>query len=365
MRSPRNKLLVNTASLLLAGMLAACGEAGSNVAQEKPVIPVLAQRVSYSAPEVERSLSATIQARVVSDHAFRVEGKITRRLVNVGDRVVRDQPLAVLDDSDLKLQLTQANAEADAARSVLAQQEAEEARLGKLLKGGWVAASAFDRQKAAADEARGRIRRAEQAVVLAGNAVSYATLVADGDGVVIRTAAEPGQVIAPGQPAITIAREGEMEALVAVPEDEVSDVSQGEASVILWSNSSRQYTAKLRELSPVADPATRTYAARFTILDPDSNMLLGMSAELRIRKPGPRGATLPIAALFDQGNGPSVWRVDPGKGSLMLKPVKVTSYGTSSVQIADGLDEGEYVVVLGAQKLDAARKVRLVENLKQ
>ena len=164
------------AVILLLPLLAACSEADSTPAKDKvPVlVPVLAERISFDSSTVEQSLSATIEPRVVSDQAFRVQGKVTARLVNVGNRVREGQPLAMLDDTDLKLQLTQAKAEAEAAANVLQQQGAEEQRLAKLLKGGWVAASAYDRQKAALDEARGRLAGAEQAVELARNAVAYA-----------------------------------------------------------------------------------------------------------------------------------------------------------------------------------------------
>ena len=353
------------AVILLLPLLAACSEADSTPAKDKLPVPVLAERISFDSSTVEQSLSATIEPRVVSDQAFRVQGKVTARLVNVGNRVREGQPLATLDDTDLKLQLTQAKAEAEAAANVLQQQGAEEQRLAKLLKGGWVAASAYDRQKAALDEARGRLARAEQAVELARNAVAYAVLTADRDGVVIRTSTEPGQVMGAGQTAVTVAQEGEIEALVAVPETRLKEITEGTARVEIWSNPSQSYAARLRELSPVADPATRTYAARFTIDNPDKALMLGMSAELKISLNGGRGTSIPLAALLDQGAGPAVWSVDPQSGSLTMKWVEVASYGAATARVTGGVSDGDYVVVMGAQKLDSGLKVRVVDSLER
>jgi RND family efflux transporter MFP subunit len=346
--------------LLLLPLLAACDEAESTAVREKPVVPVIAERIVYGATAMEQSFSATIEPRIVSDLAFRVQGKVTARFVNVGDHVHKGQALVALDDTDFRLQEVQARAEAAAAANVLGQQQAEERRLAQLFSGGWVAASAYDRQKAALDEARARLERAQQAVELAGNAVSYAILTADCDGVVTRTSAEPGQVLGPGQIAATVAHEGELEALAAVPETHLKDITDGEARVEIWADPSRSYRARLRELSPVADPATRTFAARFTILDPDSTLKFGMSSELKISTMGHRSAAIPLAALLDRGKGPAVWQVDPQSGSLAVRNVEVASYGPSTAYVTGGVVDGDYVVVMGAQKLDVGLKVRIV-----
>src|SRR5262249_35542092 len=153
--------------------------------------------------------------------------------------------------------------------------------------------------------------KAERALALAVNALSYATLRADTDGIVTATSVEPGQVMAAGQTAIVVARTAEKEAAVAIPEQLVGPVKAGSATVSLWSNSSKTYQARLRELSPSADPATRTYAARFTILGADSHVDLGMTATLTIVDAiSTQVARLPLSALFDQGRGPCVFVVD-------------------------------------------------------
>ena len=205
--------------------------------------------------------------------------------------------------------------------------------------------------------------RGERALGLAHNALSYATLTADADGVVTATQIEPGQVVAAGQPAIRLARTGEKEAVVAVPEALIDQLRGGTATVTLWANGGSRYAATLRELSPSADPVTRTYLARYTIQKAGDDIQLGMTATVSLRPAGSdRIARLPLSALYNQGQGPAVWVVGEG-GALTLKPVTVAALETREVLISGGVEEGDEVVALGVQKLDAGQKVRVVEAL--
>lgn len=354
------RLLPLPLALLLA--LAACQD---RTAQEapRPERPVLVQVARFEPRAPERTFVATIRPRVESDLGFRVAGKVARRLVNVGDAVRAGAPLAALDETDLRLQAEQAEAEARAATAALAQAEAELRRVATLRSDGWSTASAHDRQKAAAEEARGRVARAERALALAANALSYATLSADADGVVTAAHIEPGQVVAAGQAAIRLARQAEKEALVAVPEAQIAHVRTGAAGLSLWSNPDRTYEARLRELSPSADPATRTYLARFALPQAGPEVQLGMTATLVVGQAGGgRVARLPLSALYNQGSGPALWVIE-ADGRPVLRPVTVAAYEARDVLIASGIGEGDRVVTLGVQKLDAGQRVRVVQAL--
>lgn len=360
-RLSRTPALVAAALLSLG--LAACTD---SVAEQeaKPDRPVLVAKVHFEEIVPERTFVASIRPRVESDIGFRVTGKVARRLVQVGDKVAKGTPLAELDETDLRLQAEQAEAELNAARTALSQAEAEENRSTELRRRGWASEAAFDRQKAAAAEARSRLARAERSVELTRNNLSYATLTADTDGVVTATLVEPGQVVAAGQTAIRIAQLGEKEAVVAVPEALLSRVRQGEASVTLWSDRDRRYAAHLRELSPAADPTTRTYLARFAVPDAGDEVALGMSATLAVKGgTGEKAARLPLSALFNQGPGPALWVVDRATGAVGLKPVTVVRYDAREVLVTDGVADGDEIVALGVQKLDPAQKVRVVEAL--
>src|SRR5215216_989963 len=336
--------LLTGASLAFAVFaLTGCNEKAAEA--PAPGRPVLVATVHYAAETPERSFVGTIRPRIETDMGLRVPGKVAKRLVEVGQTVDVGQPLATLDEVDLKLQAEQAEAEYRAATGVLAQAGASEQRAKDLRAKGWTTDAQMDTARAAADEARARLNRAERSVELTKNSLSYATLVADTRGVVTATLVEPGQVVASGQTAVRVARFAEKEAVVAMT---------------LWSEANKKYTAKLREVAPSADPATRTYLAKFSLPDAGDSVSLGMTATLTLAdRVTERVAKLPLSALYSQGGDPSLYVVD-ASGDVVLKPVAVKSYETNSVVISGGVDEGARVVTLGVQKLDPAQKVRVV-----
>jgi RND family efflux transporter MFP subunit len=356
-----SKLLAGVALAAVAVALAGCND---KVAEKPaPSRPVLVATAHYEAETPERSFVGTIKPRIEADMGFRVPGKVARRLVEVGQTVEVGQPLATLDEVDLKLQAEQAVAEDTAATGVVAQAVAAETRAKELRAKGWTTDAQMDSARAAADEARARLNRAERSVDLTKNSLSYATLVADGRGVVTATLIEPGQVVAAGQTAIRVARFAEKEAVVAIPETLVERAKTGSASVTLWSEPNRKYAARLREISPSADPATRTYLAKFSLPDVGDNVELGMTATLTLcDQKTARVARLPLSALYDAGDKPSFYVVDDA-GGVALKPVTIKAYESNDVVISGGVDEGAKVVALGVQKLDPSQKVRVVSSL--
>jgi RND family efflux transporter MFP subunit len=359
--SSYSRLLSGASLAFLAFALAGCND---KVAEKPaPSRPVLVATAHYEAEAPERSFVGTIRPRIEADMGFRVPGKVAKRLVEVGQTVEIGQPLATLDEVDLKLQAEQAVAEFNAATGVLAQAGAAETRAKELRAKGWTTDAQMDQARAAADEARARLSRAERSVDLTKNSLSYATLVADARGVVTATLVEPGQVVASGQTAIRVARFAEKEAVVAIPETLVDRAKTGSASVTLWSEPTRKYAAKLREISPSADPATRTYLAKFSLPGAGDNVELGMTATLTLcDQKTARVARLPLSALYSAGDKPSFYVVDDA-GDVSLKPVTVKSYESNDVVISGGVDEGAKVVALGVQKLDPAQKVRVVSSL--
>ena len=329
----------------------------------EPPRPVLVATVKFQPEQPARSFVGTIKPRVETDIGFRVPGKIAKRLVEVGQTVEIGQPLATLDEVDLSLQAEQSVAELSAATGVLAQAAAAEGRANELRAKGWSTQAQLDQARASADEARARLNRAERSVNLTRNSLSYATLLADTRGVVTATLIDPGQVVAAGQTAVRVARFAEKEAVVAIPETLVGRAKDGTASVSLWSEPGRRYAAKLREIAPNADPATRTYLAKFSLPDADDKVSLGMTATLTLSDvASERVARLPLSALFSQGANPSLYTVNDN-GEIALKPVKVKSYESNDVLITGGVEDGARVVTLGVQKLDPSQKVRIVSAL--
>src|SRR4030081_2811716 len=295
--SSYSRLLAGAAIALLAVALVGCNE---TVAQKSaPGRPVLIATVHFEAESPERSFVGTIRPRIETDMGFRVPGKVAKRLVEVGQTVDVGQPLATLDEVDLKLQAEQAEAEFRAATGVLAQAAAAETRAHEWRAKGWAPDAQLDQARAAADEARARLNRAQRSVELTNNSLSYATLVADTRGVVTATLIDAGQVVGAGRTAIRVARFAEKEAVVAIPETLVGRAKDGVASETLWSDPNKKYVAKLREVAPSADPVTRTYLAKFSLPEAVDKVSLGMTATLTLCDPATtRVARLPLSALF-------------------------------------------------------------------
>jgi RND family efflux transporter MFP subunit len=356
--SPARPVL-SLASLGLAALtLGACSEGSTHQNEAKAPPAVLVQSVHYE-PEVgQRSFTAAIRPRIEADQGFRVTGKIATRNVEIGQVVHAGDVLATLDPTDFRLQLEQAQAELDASRIALEQTSADERRFAQLRKSGWESQATYDRQRTAAEEARGRNLRAERAVELARNALDYATLRADADGVVTATLVEPGQVMLAGQAAIRLAHLGEKEALVALPETFIPQARNGDATLTLWSQPGKIWHARLRELSPAADPVTRTYAARFSIPEADASIGLGMSATLTITQPRERTiARVPLSAVFNQGQGSALWTVD-ANGRVTQHPVEISRYDAQEALVTEGVVEGDRIVTLGVQRLEQGERVR-------
>src|SRR5882762_4836490 len=345
----------------LAMLLVLAGCEANTAPALKAERPVQVQRVSFGRENAVREFVGVVRARYETDLGFRVAGKIVARLVNVGDRVHAGDVVARLDPQDLRLQTESAEAEISAANSNLVQAAADLERYTTLRTRGYASVADFDRKKWAKDEAEGRLERARRALELARNQLGYGDLKADADGVITATLAEAGQVVAIGQAVARLAHRGEKEAVVALPEDWLGEARRSNATVRLWSDRERSFEATLRELSPQADAASRTYAARFTIRDADDTVAFGMTATVTLSPASNTSvARLPLSAILNRGTGPVVYLVDES-GALVRRPVTMTSFSEDTAIVTSGVNGGDKVVTLGVQKLEAGLKVRTIE----
>jgi len=356
-----------TRPVLLAGALAcvAVGLAGcksEGAEYQAPPQPVRAAAVTFATAVETRSYTGTIKARYESDLGFRVTGKIVERFINIGDKVTPGMTLAKLDATDYRLSLESADAELKAAESSLAQAGADEKRFARLTKDGWVSAASYDQKKAAADEAHGRVERARRSLSLAKNQLDYTSLRATEAGIVTALPVEVGQVVNAGQLIARVARLDELEAVVSIPESRIDSDHRAVASVTLWAAPDLVYEAKLREVSPQADPVTRTYQARYSILKPDDGIALGKTATVHLAQMGNGAqAKLPLAAVFKDEGQPSVWLIDETHGRVIKKGVEVGAWTETSAIVTGGLQSGQKIVAAGVHKLDAGLPVRIIE----
>lgn len=335
--------------LLALPLLAACGEK-TPPAEKFDTGPKLvkALKVGAGATALDEAYSGEVRARIEAQLGFRIGGKLVERIVDVGARVRAGQTLARLDAVDQQLAATQA----EANRSLAA---AELKRTQDLRQKNFISQAALDAKQTAATAAEAQAK-------LATNQAAYATLSADAPGVIAAVLAEPGQVIGAGQAVFRLARDGEREVAIAIPESRLAGLKVGAAATVeLWAG--KTYRGRLRELAPAADPASRTFAARISIVDADADVVLGRTASVRFEKTGASEIIVPLAAILQQGpgeHGPAVWVI--GKdGTVSQRPIEVSRYADQGAVVAAGLQAGETIAAAGAFKLSAGEKVRIAQ----
>lgn len=346
--------------------LAACGKSPPPDPRTQP--PLVRTTLVAPGNASERVFTGTIAARVQGDLGFRVAGKVLERLVDTGQTVRRGQALLRLDPVDLKL-AAHAQQEAVAAARARAQQASDEEQRYRDLQGtGAVSALAHEQIKAAADAARAQLRAAEAQAAAALNASRYAELLADADGIVMETLAEPGQVVSAGQVVVRLAHAGRREAVVQLPET-LRPALGSAAQARLFGREDVVIPARLRQLSDVADRATRTFEARY-VLDAGAaaSAPLGSTVTLRIGGTSTSTSTststagkstlqVPIGAILDEGKGAAVWVVQGDQ--VRRQPVTVVQVQDGNAQVAGALDQGDRIVALGAHLLSEGAQVRL------
>lgn len=305
--------------------------------------PVATLVVAQGADAHHQSFSGDVRARHETALGFRIGGKIAERLVDVGAEVKKGQPLARLDPADVSLQAAQASAQ-------LAQAETDIKRWRELRGKNFISQWALETHET-------ELKTVRAQAGIARNQAEYATLRADAPGVIAAVMAEPGQVVAAGAPVVALAREGEREVAISIPESSVARYRIGDsAEVRLWANDAKSYHGRIREITPAADPATRSYQARVTLADADARVALGMTAQVTFRRNDENGIVVPAAAIYQQGEQPAVWVVD-GKSTAHLRPVKVAAWRDGGAAVAAGLVPGERIVASGVHKVQDGEKV--------
>jgi len=344
--------------------LAACFERVHPSVENVPR-PVQVVRAAAAGTEVRRDYSGIIRPRREADIGFRAAGRVTSREVDVGARVTEGQILARLDPTDLDLAVRTAESDLASAEAQAVQAQADAQRSRSLQASGWVSAQSDEIKQSTARTAQERVVSARTALQLARNRRDYAVLKAPRAGIVTAALADPGTVVAEGQPILRLAESGTLEAEVALPETAVADAAGQAARVTLWAKPDQSIAATLRELSPTADTHLRTYTARFALTNPPAWLAMGMTAtvSLEAAASAEQLASLPASALGDRGQGPMVWVVTEPGATLTPRSVQVRRL-LQGQMVVQGVSPGETVVAMGVQKLDPAIRVRVADQRK-
>lgn len=349
--SPAGYTAVLMATLAVAG----CGGAAVDPRTQPPLVRVTTLAGGASAT---REFTGVVAARVQSDLGFRVGGKVVERLVDAGETVRRGQPLMRIDATDLALATLAASGAVAGAEARARQTAVDEGRYRDLIDAGAVSRSAYDQARAAAESARGQLVTARSQARVARNEADYTLLRADADGTVVETLAEPGQVVAAGQIVARIARSGPREALVQLPETLRPPVG-APAEARLYDGGT--VPARLRQISDAADPASRTFEARYVLERPGAAVPLGSTVTIVVDSDGRSASTeVPLGALYDVGRGPGVWVVRAARRpTVTWRPVRLAGIGEETATIVGGLKPGERFVAIGAHMLREGQAVRI------
>jgi RND family efflux transporter MFP subunit len=309
------------------------------------------------------TLTGQVEAAEEVGLAFRIGGRMIERRVNIGDQVRAGQIIARLEDSTPRDNLRAARAATAAARAALVQARNHYDRQNQLLRSGFTTRANYDDAVRRLQAAQSQVDASLAQESIAETTLAYTDLAADSNGVVTARGAEPGEVVAAGQRIVTLAREGGRDAVFDVPARLMEQTEPDPlVTVSLSSNPSVRTTGRVREISPQADPVTRTFRVRVGLIDPPEAMRLGSTVNGGIQIGGVSGIEVPASALTRDSQGPAVWVVNSRDSTVALRPVEVARYDAARAIIAGGLQEGDVVVTAGVQTLRPGQKVRVLGN---
>lgn len=346
----------------LTAILSACGH------EPAPEVlrPVRTVEIRYDESRETHRYAGTVQSRHEVEQAFRVGGKVVERRVEVGQKVREGDVLAVLDDEDYRLAARAAEQQLAAATASARQAESDRLRLEALKLDGSVSVADEEHAQSAARTTQAAAEAQARQLELARNQLDYTVLRAPRSGVVTAVRFEAGQVVAAGQPVVSIANEGEPEIVIDVPEDHLESFRYAHYRASLASAPDDDFEVQLRELSPQAAAQTRTFRARLKPGTPRP-LPLGATATLVVERPvsNSAAAALPASAITQSKGQPALWIVHRAQGeaagTVELVPVQLHGYRNEEVLVS-GPPAGERVVVAGVHKLAPGLRVALPES---
>jgi membrane fusion protein, multidrug efflux system len=352
--------------------LSACSKKEAAAPEPRPVVAVAVHADGNAAPVA--SLPGEVQARYSTPLSFRVGGKIVERRVRLGDVVKSGQIVARLDPADAQKNAASAQAQLAAAEHSYQYAKQQLDRDRAQAKENLIAPAQLEQTTNAYASAAAQRDQAAQQAALSKDQLQYTTLAADHAGVITAEQADTGQNVSAGQAVYNLAWSGELDVVCDVPESALAGLAVGQtANVTLGALPGRKFTARVRELSPAADPQSRTYRAKLTLDNPGPDVRLGMTADIALSARSSSAASnaedehgffvLPSTALFHDGTQPAVWVVRAADSALELRRVTVARYNERTIVVSQGLKNGEHVVLQGVHTVSAGEKVRAIAPL--
>lgn len=344
--------------LPVAAMLAGCGEAVPPAPEIRPVRTVTVERRAGGEPV---SLTGQIRAQDQVALAFRLDGRMIERNVNIGDRVTPGQVVARLDKQVQENALRSAQANLSAAQGQFAQARNTFGRQNELLSKGFTTRAQFDQAQQAQQTAQAQVDAAQAQLHTSQEQLNYTELQADAAGMVTATGAEPGEVVRAGQMIAQVARQGGRDAVFDVPAQLIRNAPHDPVvQIALTDDPAIKAIGRVREVAPEADPATRTFQVKVGLTNPPDAMRLGATVTGSIQLQAPPGVDVPSSALTQSEGRPAVFVVNPADQTVALRSVDVLRHDPANVVVSQGLETGDIVVTAGVQALHPGQKVRLL-----
>lgn len=319
--------------------------------------------IRSNATKSEYTYSGEVRGRYESQLAFQVSGKIIRRNVEVGSTVNAGDVLMEIDPKDIQQTVNSTLAQVSSAESQVHLAESNLRRYSQLYEEGAVAQMTYEQYRNAYEVALAASQQASAQYAQGSNQLGYSLLYADKSGVISAIKAEIGQIVSNGQTVITIVQDGDREVEISIPENRIKDLQLGqELSVTFWALPNTMVIGKVREIAPMADPATRTYNVRVSLPNPPPEIKLGMTATVALAGSSnvADSIDIPLTSVYQNGDTPSVWVVDGD--IVILKPVKLGQMNDKMIQVLDGLQQGERIVANGVHKLRQGQTVKVGDD---
>jgi multidrug efflux system membrane fusion protein len=344
--------------------LAACSQEKTEV--QDVIRPVKVVEIGQAENSRELSYSGSVRARTEMNLGFRISGKVTQRLVDIGQHVTSGDVLARIDPTDYELSVTGAKASLDAAERQVETVDLSRKRAEQLFAKNFTSKSQLEQATLSYNQAVATRDAARSTLAQAQNQVVYTDLKASENGIVTSVSADVGQVVGAGTPVMTVAVDGEKEVLIAVPEMDIAAFKPGkEVKASFWSDDALRLDGKVREVAGSADQQSRTFAVRVSLPD-DPRVLLGMTANIEASVAKKlEMVSIPLSALAEKDGQKIVWTVDRNGETVHQRPIKVAEFTADGVSVADGLKAGDVVVAAGTQFMTENLQVKLTEGAAQ
>jgi membrane fusion protein, multidrug efflux system len=346
---------------LLAAPLAACNDRAASTLERAAFVHT--EVVQPRDGRASLTLTGEVQARFRADLSFRVSGRVLARLVDVGAHVNAGDLLARLDPAEQQADFDAATASVAAAEAQLRVAQATFDRQNQLLSSGFTTRVAYDQAQEQLRTAQSTLESAKAELGRTREALGDTELHARAAGVITARNLEVGQVVQAAQSVFTLAQDGERDAVFDVPESMfLGDVESGGVSLALVSGPDVTATGYVREISPAVDPKSSTVRVKVAIQNPPAAMTLGSAVAGTAGTKPATEITVPWTALMAVGSKPAIWIVDPKTRTASLKPVIVGAYEAGAVQIREGLEAGDRVVIDGGKLLSSGQPVTFGED---